>query len=338
MYDLASATQEKAGLAKGACDEGRLFALIDGALAQLLGTTEDRSTSLDAFGRLAEARVKRAEDTARRARIDREREALVAAAHVEQRDAQWAMVAREAHASTVAISRRIASLDRFITAFPSDGNPYRPLADFYLSALRAGNEPSSAVRWIRSRPASLDFSISEITVAQFRRCIEEGGCEQGAVATRKDCNWAQPDRDDHPINCVTWSGAQAFCRWTGGRLPTEDEWHMEATNGGGSLFPWGLAKATCRSTVMHEGRGGCGKKRTWPVCRKPRGHSVSGLCDVSGNVWEWTATAKDGEFVIRGGGWKSKNHDNLQSTARTWRPPYVRLSTIGFRCARSTLD
>ena len=63
---------------------------------------------------------------------------------------------------------------------------------------------------------------------------------------------------------------------------------------------------------MNEGGSGCGKNRTWPVCSKRRGDSVSGLCDMGGNVWELTSSIYGSgheERVLRGGSWNIGNRE-----------------------------
>ena len=108
-----------------------------------------------------------------------------------------------------------------------------------------------------------DFYISrsEISVAQYQRCVTEGGCEE--PMSDVGCTWSFPDQEQRmslPVNCVSWTQAQSFCHWAGtesergrpGRLPGFAEWLFAARTsqhelfraGSGrssalSLFPWG---------------------------------------------------------------------------------------------------
>ncbi len=191
--------------------------------------------------------------------------------------------------------------------------------------------------WVYSKPAGFEFARIEVTVAQFEKCVSAGACHTKNRKTKNDikwCNWGYSDRSDHPMNCVDWYGARDFCEWVGGRLPTEDEWYKEASNGGSRDYPWGGEKANCSRAVMDEGGKACGNDRTWPVCSKPAGNSVSGLCDMSGSVWEWTSSGSDSSRVLRGGGWSNDNHRTLRAAGRSSGPPTLWSSYLGFRCVR----
>ena len=141
------------------------------------------------------------------------------------------------------------------------------------------------------------------------------------------------------MNCLNFVGAEAFCAYVGGRLPTGDEWFAEASNGGTQTYPWGEETVSCNRAVMwvmpNPGLG-CGQGSTWPVCSKPTGNSVSGLCDMIGNVWEWTQNSAGSQGRMRGGAWDVDTLSSLTANS-TWNySSSIRNPDQGFRCLRET--
>lgn len=203
----------------------------------------------------------------------------------------------------------------------------------------------------RMSVADFELSVTEVTVAQYRRCVEIGVCTEPGPG--RDCNWNREGVDDHPINCVDYEQATAFAKWAGGRLPTEVEWEYAAKSGGqDSAYPWGNDSATCQRAIMDDpaSGSGCGKGSTLPVCSKPAGNSVQGLCDMAGNVREWTSSEYvppptestsgfDGygdttvKMVVRGGSWFN-GPKFVRASSRGGVLPTERSVYTGFRVAR----
>jgi formylglycine-generating enzyme required for sulfatase activity len=204
-----------------------------------------------------------------------------------------------------------------------------------------GAAGSYGVEWVWSAPAGVAFTKSEVTVGQYEACVKAGRCGRDTFQSTSDygyCNWGSNRGGSQPMNCVNWFGAQAFCEAAGGTLPSEAQWFAEASNGNTRQFPWGDLGVTCDLAVMNNGTDGCGRDSTWPVCSKPRGHSVSGLCDMSGNVWEWTSDSDSAKRVLRGGSWLFDAQDYLRASARTSTAPDDRGNYLGFRCARASRE
>ncbi len=209
-------------------------------------------------------------------------------------------------------------------------------------------------RWPDAKPVhqvvvkGFELAKSEVTNKQYRACVAAGACSELSVK----CATAAFSVDDQPVVCVTWDQAAAFSAWAGGRLPSEAEWEYAARGGGKKRdYPWGDAPATCDRAVLDEGGYGCGLKKSWPVCSKPKGNTPQGLCDMAGGVYEWVEDAyhdtyekaptdggaweedKPRHRVVRGGSW-SRKADYLFTSLRGAASPWNANVTLGFRPAR----
>jgi iron(II)-dependent oxidoreductase len=176
----------------------------------------------------------------------------------------------------------------------------------------------------------------EVTVAEFAACVAADGCT--SPNTGGVCNYGVSGREDHPVNCVDWFQAAAYCTWRSQRLPTEWEWEWAARGRGeGRTYPWGEAAPSCSNAVMGDGGNGCGQNRTWEVGSKsPAGDSRDGLRDMAGNVWEWTGSwydVSEVSRVMRGSGWGDSNATFFRADYRYYDVPSFRGGGLGFRCA-----
>ncbi|MFO0759622.1 MAG: SUMF1/EgtB/PvdO family nonheme iron enzyme [Byssovorax sp.] len=196
--------------------------------------------------------------------------------------------------------------------------------------------------------ATFCLDRNEVTVDRYNVCIDAGECPAAPLGTfsadgRESfadpaCNTGKFGRGDHPVNCVDWAEASAFCASKGGRLPTEEELAWAAQGGPrGTTFPWGNEDERSPNKVERVcWRKGTSFAGTCPVGSFPAGDSPLGIHDLGGNVWEWTASPYEGrERVIRGGSWILTSLADMNARSRYGYLPEVRDSDLGFRCARS---
>ena len=202
------------------------------------------------------------------------------------------------------------------------------------------------------------MDLTETTVAQYKACVDASVCtapSTGSYAT-------YPSLPNNPVNYVTWTQSQAYCKWRGAAfdLPTEAQWEMAARgscekNGSTAgdagcaaamrTYPWGETTPTASYAVFNT-------SSTAAVGSLPAGDSPYGLHDMAGNVWEWNRDWYSASYY--GGSPATDPYDSASASARVYRggsfysyavnlragfrsyftPSYANYS-FGLRCMRS---
>jgi len=113
-----------------------------------------------------------------------------------------------------------------------------------------------------------------------------------------------PQRDDHPVVCVNWHDATAFCQWLSAkegrkyRLPTEAEWEYACRAGGTTAYPWGNNPDDGKGWANCSDRTTAGQFSLFPAFNWSDGYIYTspvatfrpnawGLYDMIGNALQW---------------------------------------------------
>lgn len=256
-------------------------------------------------------------------------------------------------------------------------NTARTLCNEYYPAINAVTISNQRVNFcedyfddltaMESREVYVDsFMIDrdEVSVEDYRACVAAGSCTLDPLVAG-DERYIQ---SGWPMVNVTWGESKDYCRWRGGRLPTEAEWERAARGDDpGASFPWGdkeqsndynhgqprahamrnIDRVPAQTPIQFLGDpdDSDGAQILAPPGSYPWGEGPFGTRDQAGNVAEWTADAmfatpdKKGYFGLpasnprRDGG----IHDPRIVRGGSWRQPtFIARSNLRDPFARST--
>jgi formylglycine-generating enzyme required for sulfatase activity len=261
-------------------------------------------------------------------------------------------------------------------AFPDDGEgPVRAvtLSPFRIDRYPVTNELFAqfvAETGYKTEAETFGWSFvfwAHLPPARVRELVEDTVAEAPWWCVVRGATWRTPEgpgsdverRAKYPVVHVSWNDAQAYCRWSGQRLPTETEWEYAARGGlEQKLYPWGdklrlNGEHMCniwqgefpRHDTAEDGYAGTCPVDAFP----PNGY---GLYSVSGNTWEWCADWFDATFhqtgprvdpqgppsgvarVMKGGSFLChKSYCNrYRVAARTSSTPDSSTAHMSFRC------
>lgn len=162
--------------------------------------------------------------------------------------------------------------------------------------------------------------------------------EQDGEALEYTLHGVQPRQADTPVCHVSGYEADAYARWAGARLPTEQEWEL-------------AAQEAQTATTHHANTSGIDSGHYHPRAARHR----SGLQQLFSECWQWTQSAygpypgfspspgaigeyngkfMSNQWVLRGGSCVSKA-EQLRPTYRNFFYPQDRWQFSGIRLARN---
>lgn len=201
---------------------------------------------------------------------------------------------------------------------------------------------------------------TEVTVAHYAAFLssdpsdESPECAGNTTFAPSCAGDAGTQPEAHPVTCVDWCDARAYCKSVSKRLCRGDgagnpanakksEWFAACVGEAATTYPYGATYQpdTCNGGDNHEsgcnGGGSCSLVEAGSLSGC---HGELGASDLSGNAAEWvdecTSTSASGDCAVRGG---AANSDSsaLRCEGSTVAPRLTNNKLIGFRCCADAL-
>jgi formylglycine-generating enzyme required for sulfatase activity/tetratricopeptide (TPR) repeat protein len=263
-------------------------------------------------------------------------------------------------------STRMRSIDGIVMVYVPEG-------EFLMGSIEG--DPSAYSNEFPQHVVYLDafwLDKTEVTNAQYAEFLNAvGGPKEEGGTLWIDVNheWSPirklgsrylPDEgtDTGPVSMVSWYGASAYCKWVGGRLPTEAEWEKGARGPDGRIYPWGndfdgRKLNYCDKNCAFDWKDievSDGYPWGSPVGSYPDGTSPYGALDMAGNVYEWVADWHSDTYyaespsgnplgptsgekkVARGGSWFNEPREVRTAFRNVAEAPQNSNPNEGFRC------
>jgi iron(II)-dependent oxidoreductase len=295
----------------------------------------------------------------------------------------WEMVAQHEHQHNETMLQTLQLAESGVYSperrtFPAgDGRPRTVRIDAGPFPL---GEPDAEFAYDNERPQhtvhvpAFEIDRTPVTNGAYLEFVADGGYRRPELWTDEGWSWRDANRverplywtadgrvrsfdrterldPDLPVMHVSWYEADAYARWRGARLPTEEEWEKAASWDAAAAekrrFPWGDEPPD--DSLANLDQLGFGPA---PTGAYPDGASPYGVLGMTGDCWEWTASDFGGypgfrawpyrEYsevffgggykVLRGGSWATRP-SVARATFRNWDFPQRRQIFAGFRCA-----